>query len=372
MADTPVHDVFLVPGFFGFTYLGDVKYWTHVRAVLGRELAERGVQAGIHYVDSPPTASLKARTAHLAQRIGEVRGGGGQDGGDQGADDRGGVHLIGHSSGGLDARLLSTSADAERLALRSVVTVATPHHGTPLAGLFASMGGQQLLRLLSMATVAVLRGGRLPLSLAARVSRAVLRPGDSVIDQITTQILGEFSTERRDTLANFFDEVRRDTALLGQITPEAMEVLHASLPNPAPGIRYGCVVTRARHPRLRTMAELGLDPYAQTMHTVFRWLHLQAALDEDPGDTWQFPADAFPGEPPPGPDDSDAIVPTLSQGWGELIHAAWADHLDVIGHYEGPDDDPPHYDWIPSGAGFDRQRFTSVWKDVAEFVSCAT
>ena len=122
-------------------------------------------------------------------------------------------------------------------------------------------------------------------------------------------------------------------------------------------------------PEIAEAQKLGLDPYAQTMHTVFRWLHSQAALDEGQGAAWVFPADAFPGEPPPGPDDSDAIVPTLSQVWGPLIHACWADHLDVIGHYGGPNDDPPHYDWIPSGTGFDRQRFTAVWQDVAEFIA---
>ncbi len=238
MADPPAHDVFLVPGFFGFTYLGDVKYWTHVRSVLGPELEERGAAARIHYVDTPPTASLNTRTAHLAQRIGELAG--------PGAD----IHLIGHSSGGLDARLLATSAELADPRLRTVVTVATPHHGTPLAGLFASVGGQHVLRLLSLTTIAVLRTGRLPLALAAHLSKALLAPADSVIDQVAGQILGEFSRDRRDALAEFFDEVRKDTALLAQITPEAMEVLHASLPAPPPRSEAPNVLRPSKSPTL--------------------------------------------------------------------------------------------------------------------------
>lgn len=349
-------DVFLVPGFFGFTHLGDVQYWSHVRNVLGPELEDRGLAARIHFVDSPPTASLTTRVAHLAQRIDEL-GSGGQ------------VHLVGHSSGGLDARLLVTDATQPDRDIRSVITVATPHHGTPLAGLFASVGGQHILRLLSLTTIVVLKSGRLPLALAAHLSKALLAPADSVIEQVADQILGEFSKERRDAIAAFFDEVRRDQSLLAQITPEAMQVLHATLPAPPEGVAYGCVVTRARHPRLRTIAELGLDPYAQTMHTVFRWFHSRAPLKAVPDDGFVFPAHAFPGEDPPDLDDSDAIVPTLSQVWGELIHSCWSDHLDVIGHYDGTDDEPPHYDWIPSASNFDRHRFTAVWQDIAEFIA---
>ena len=38
-------------------------------------------------------------------------------------------------------------------------------------------------------------------------------------------------------------------------------------------------------------------------------------------------------------DDNDGIVPTLSQPWGKCIAVAQADHLDIIGHHGGSEDD---------------------------------
>ena len=39
----------------------------------------------------------------------------------------------------------------------------------------------------------------------------------------------------------------------------------------------------------------------------------------------------------PSPDANDGIVPTLSQAWGHVVHAAVADHLDVLGHFRDAD-----------------------------------
>src|SRR5204863_363904 len=96
----------------------------------------------------------------------------------------GAVHVIGHSSGGLDARLLvapgvslPSDASVERVARRvaTVITVATPNRGTPLASFFASLLGQRLLRFLSLWTVYVLRFGRLPISVFAKLGALFAR-----------------------------------------------------------------------------------------------------------------------------------------------------------------------------------------------------
>jgi len=88
------------------------------------------------------------------------------------------IHLIGHSSGGLDARLLATpgvslpdgeSGEPFASQVRSGVSVATPHRGTPSAELFSSLYGKGLLRLLWVATVFVVRQGHLPLALVLRL-----------------------------------------------------------------------------------------------------------------------------------------------------------------------------------------------------------
>jgi triacylglycerol lipase len=45
----------------------------------------------------------------------------------------------------------------------------------------------------------------------------------------------------------------------------------------------------------------------------------------------------------------------------------WADHLDVIGHFDGPGCNPPHIDWLLSATGFQRSEFVDVWQKVARF-----
>lgn len=48
--------------------------------------------------------------------------------------------------------------------------------------------------------------------------------------------------------------------------------------------------------------------------------------------------------------------------------AVWADHHDVLGHFHRPRHVPPHFDWVASGTGFDREHFEAVWKAVARFL----
>jgi len=88
------HHIYLVPGFFGFTNLGEIKYFAHVIDFLERRSRALGVRAEIHVVRTHPTASLPQRAVRVLETIGETMG------------REGAVHVIGHSSGGLDARLL--------------------------------------------------------------------------------------------------------------------------------------------------------------------------------------------------------------------------------------------------------------------------
>ena len=64
---------------------------------------------------------------------------------------------------------------------------------------------------------------------------------------------------------------------------------------------------------------------------------------------------------------NDGIVPTLSQPWGRCIAAARADHLDIIGHHGGGDDED-HYDWLMTRSNFRREQFDDVWQGVADFL----
>ena len=91
------HHIVLVPGFFGFANLGDFTYFGHVRDLLLELGPPLGVEGEVSVVFTEPTASLTRRAALLCETV-------------SGLLDRapGRVSLIGHSSGGLDARLLCT------------------------------------------------------------------------------------------------------------------------------------------------------------------------------------------------------------------------------------------------------------------------
>lgn len=371
------HNVYLIPGFFGFANLGDLVYFSHVEELLQARCADLGIDIKVHPVDSPPTSSLPLRAARLLDVARRTCGTSGP------------IHMIGHSTGGLDARMLTApgvilpeGGETEPIAsrVRTVITVATPHHGTPVAGFFTSMMGRQLLRAISLATIYVLRFGSLPLSALLRLGTMTARLDDriglrdTVLDQLFNQLLGDFSPERRDSLRDFLDKVNHDQALLHQLSPASMDLFDAFARDRA-DIRHGCVVVKVRPQGFAAVRRVGFDPYGQATHALFATLYQICSGEESANfpslnpEQSAFLLRAYGHLPDAG--DSDGIVPALSQIHGEVIHATWADHLDVVGHFQEPSHDPPHYDWLASGSRFNRQAFEDLWTDVARFIAAA-
>jgi hypothetical protein len=367
------HHLVLVPGFFGFANLGDIAYFAHVKDLLSDALPPLGLRGEIRVVPTEPTASLPRRAALLAETLSAL------------LEERGGeASIVGHSTGGLDARLLlspgasiPTPVDVERCArrVRSMLAVSSPHHGTPLAHLFNSLLGQQLLRLLSLATIYTLRSGRLPMRAVIRLARLVklrgARPA-GLLDQLYAELLADFASDRRRAVEEFLSNVNADQGLLAQLTPAGMEVFNAST-SERPGVRYGCVVSRARPPGLRSLARAGLRGYAHATHALFAALYRFAAGGRrDPGPRLRVEHAAVLRQAYgriPDARANDGIVPTLSQVRGELVAAAWADHHDVIGHFHKPTHVPPHFDWVASGTGFDREQFEALWGAAAAWLA---
>ena len=95
--------VFLVPGFFGFTSVGAVSYFDDVERALRRALRQRGVEARIVRCATQPTASITRRADALRRQV--LRRGG------LGARE---LHFVGHSTGGLDVRMLLTPGGRSR------------------------------------------------------------------------------------------------------------------------------------------------------------------------------------------------------------------------------------------------------------------
>ncbi len=343
------HHVFLIPGFFGFVNFGRLVYFTHVREFLEDALSREGLTVEIHRVRVKPTSSLRVRAAELLAVLRDA------------APADAPLHLIGHSTGGLDARLVTTPGlsldgglDAEPAArrVRSVVSIATPHRGTPLAAFFASLLGQQVLRLLSLATVTVLRRGRLPVGLLAKLTAAfarlaIRRPNVplALLEHLESELRGELGDGEPELIDAFLRDVHGDQALMPQLTPAAMDLFDAATAD-RPGVRYASVTARAASPSLGTRLACGPRPWPHATYTLYAWLHRQVG-------------------------DGDGIVPIASQRRGEVLFAATGDHLDVIGHFDDPDHLPPHTDWIHTGSRFDRAQFEAMWTSVARFIAAA-
>ncbi len=361
--------VFLVPGFFGFTSAGAVSYFEDVELTLGRALRRRGVEARIVRCTTQPTASIPRRTDALRRQVIDSGGLGAQA-----------LHFVGHSTGGLDVRMLLTpgvkiagGGSAERIArlTRTAISVSTPHHGTPLANHFLTVKGQTLLLVLS--ALATSGPGRRAIYTAAKAIALVAQLDDwlgraeTPLDRIAAGLLRRIRVNRRDPLWKYLGQIEQDQGAVLQLTPEGIELFEAAVADRA-GINYGCVVTGVPRPREDCRIEEVLDPEYVALRSLFRLLHALTA-ELHPRYAYQKPTKATQRRLDRGlrfkvtPRVSDGIVPTLSQLHGRVLHVARADHLDVVGHYTLAGGGTGN--WLPSGAAFTRAAFDATWEAIA-------
>ena len=365
--------VFLVPGFFGFTSVGAVSYFERVEQTLAEALRRRGVAARIVRCSTEPTASIPRRAAELRQQV--VRRGG---------LDAGELHFVGHSTGGLDVRMLLTPGvrlkrpgKEEQIAelTRTAISVVTPHNGTPLANHCLTIQGQRLLQIL--AALATSSQGRGKLAVAARAIRIVESLDDWLgrdtgpLDLISEAVLRRMSFDRADPVWSYLDEIESDQGAVVQLTPEGTALFHAAVDD-RPGVDYGCVVAGVPKPSGRLKASQLLDPEHLALRGLFRLLYLLTSRPH--------PHYPYPKQSPATrraldralgfavtPETNDGIVPTLSQLHGRLLYAARADHLDVVGHYTLAGGRTAN--WLPSGAAFTSEDFEATWDAVAAAIA---
>lgn len=370
---TPQH-VLLVPGFFGFSNVGDFTYFGHVRDFLVEEWRRRGLAGEIRVVKTWPTASVRRRAVRVLETLAQVLD----------AED-GVVHLVGHSSGGIDVRLALTPGvqldcplpvEPYASRVRTAISLASPHHGTPLAGFLTSVYGREILRVVSLSAMYTLRTGRVPIGAVFQVVRLLsinqlpIAAG-TLLSNIYRDLLKDFSEDRRRAIELLLGEIGQDQSLLAETSPQGMALIAPSL-QPRRGVRYGSVVGCAPPPGLRSAFTTGLSPFRQATYALYAAFYRIIA---------QMPADKVP-EPThgqaavlraayghvPGPSENDGMVPTRSQLDGEVVHAAWADHLDVLGHFYAPAHVPPHFDWLNSATRFGRGDFLRAWRDCTRFM----
>jgi triacylglycerol lipase len=264
----PPYPVVLAHGFFGFEKfagLDFVTYFYHVKD----ELAKDGEIVYTPAVD--PFNDSTYRGAQLEQAIEQILAETGYAK----------VNLIGHSQGGLDARVVAH--DRPDL-VASVVTVATPHRGTPIADV--------ALKLLADPKY------------------------QDVLDWIVNAIG-----------APLYDQVGDETAVskpLHLFSQPGIQAFNAKYPD-APGIPYWSVAGRSN------MSDGGYD--CDPMEAVSFLSQYDAT--KDPLDalfsvTEPIVAGGFDDEYP-----NDGLVRAKDARWGTFLGCVPADHLDEIGQLFG-------------------------------------
>ncbi|KAK0614986.1 Alpha/Beta hydrolase protein [Bombardia bombarda] len=142
---TPNHPIVLAHGLLGFdslqlpgpSYLPSIPpihYWRGIREALSSHCGVEVITASV-----PPSGTIEQRAAKLAADISAQAAGKS-------------VNIIAHSMGGLDARyMISQLAGPAGVDVKSLVTVATPHHGSAFADyLIDEIGPSYLPRLYDM------------------------------------------------------------------------------------------------------------------------------------------------------------------------------------------------------------------------------
>jgi triacylglycerol lipase len=368
-----MHHVYLSPGMFGFARLASYDYFVHVERALAARFRDAGQQVELHVVDVLPTASIRRRATKLAELI------------EQTATGDGAIHLLGHSTGGIDARLVASPGSlplAGTMAwlprLRSVTTMNTPHRGTPLASFFATAYGQRILAALSAFTFIGLSIGQRPLAAAGALIRILgrgdrafgleLRYLDRSVDSLIELVDGAGQPEVR----TYLNAIKDDQGSMLQLAPEAMDLIAAGFDD-RPGVAYQSTVSMSPAPSRANWLEMIGHPAEAISLALFTALHrLTSEIDErypcartaptNVDATESALASAFGAAL--DPHASDGVVPIRSQLWGTVVWAGLADHLDVLGHYHDADRDHAgharHHDWMTSGSSFGHAQFAAL------------
>jgi triacylglycerol lipase len=365
-----VHNVYLIPGMFGFASLAGYDYFGHVRSAIERRYADAGLEVRIEVVAPPPTASLRHRARLLARAVHRTAL-------------PGPIHLVGHSTGGIDVRLVLSSTRNLRVdpaelrwteRVRSAVSINAPHYGTPLATYFTSVAGARVLYALSLLTVVSLSLGEPSLAIFSRLLTGLgsidqVFGGDMRLISRATDVLLRFvDSDGRNAIQTFLNKIRLDQGALIQTTPEAMDLFNAATEDRG-AVRYGSIVTGAPTPGA---AHLVRTPYAAFSAALFSTIHRFTAQ--------QHPRYGYAPLLPATRErlarslgwavterTSDGVVPTLSMVWDQLLWCGAADHLDVLGHFYDEFRPTRHVDWLTSGADFGRPQFWRMMDTLVRF-----
>lgn len=347
--------VLFIPGFFGFGAFGHpdrplVEYFARVEDALLRAHV-RPLRFVVH--EPPPAGSLAERARTLHVKVVELAAAGATR-----------LHLVGHSTGGVDARLFANPRytalpvrDELLARVASVITISAPFRGTPLARR-VGRGAWLALPAIWFASILASRG-RLRLAgqvaalynLAKRATLQQTTPTDQLIAQ-----LADVDDETAHQIRRFLGEVAQDHRLVEDLTPEAMSELNRGLEggDRAPVTSFVSVAPPAGWSPLKFIA-------APLQRLLYDFTYSLTAAP--PADGASIPRGPFLGgrSLALSATSNDGIVPAWSQTLrGDAAGLVVGDHLDVIGHYESVG-----ATFLRSGSDFDDARFRALWAEVA-------
>lgn len=369
--------VLLVPGLFGFGTFGNarqrkpISYFDRVIDVIERVAKIPRSHILVH--EPPPTGSLESRAATLFEKMLAVLG-------DQllqgDTDSR--LHLVGHSTGGIDVRLVTNTSFCwpgldeklrEKVLERvgTVVTVSAPLYGTPIARKLRR-GFKLLLDALSLWTVLdddparSRKGKALPVALlavAGLLSRRMSVNGPAL------GLAAGVDEETARQIARFRNKILADSSLIHDLSPEGMREVNRHLDgHDHANMKH--VVTVAPRPR-----RLAFDDLAR--RTIYRMCYEATADDrfmpaDNPNPAW-FASHTSAVELCPRA--NDGVVPSSSQFLRNAsgapinpVYVVLADHLDVVGHFDGKQNTTA----FKSEADFDEGEHELVWSMIAQLL----
>lgn len=364
--------VALVPGFFGFDHRGETTYFAD-RFVAGLRsvLEARGLSnVPVLTVSTLGIGSLRERQLDLLTELRTL----------EGVTKLGGPrrwHLVGHSTGGVDAALLLRESPLDQNAretvlaptgwgnwedlvsrVASVTTIAAPHFGTGLAE----------------APLARFSAGRrwpLPLADLAKAGLDLARRGD-----LSSRL--EFALSAAPGLKQmpcFLLHLLMMNQLAADLRPNVLSALSSRPLRPAAEGRIFSVATVAPRPARNHSDKLFRDLWRWTEHGSRGALaspHAATTALDDPA--LRLPCQRALQLPPVSETDSDGVATTKRQVLGELIGVVVGDHVDVLGRYrrrslvDGKIIDPG---LLTSGAEFGDDEFFELLLRVGERIARA-
>ncbi len=288
----PPYPIVLAHGFFGFDDFAGIDFINYFFGVLD-DLNEAG-ETEIYITTVDPFADSTTRGLDLLAQVEAIQRESGYAR----------VNLIGHSQGGLDARVVASMRPD---LIASVTTVATPHRGTIVADVVLEL----------------VRDDRL----------------QDAIDALV-RLIG----------AALYDTVGNETSVfdaLRQLSSDGGDAFNARYPD-VEGLPYYSIAGRsARTTAVREPCRSGEAP-----EFLDRW-----NIYTDPLDPLLSVPGAIVTERAFGGEVNDGLVSATSARWGRFLGCIPADHLDQIGHLVG---DSPGF-----GNGFDHLRF---YRDLVAFL----